>query len=1375
MRFMRASLLIIAVVTLLTVAAGDVLAVDCGGSIPDAAALIAAINSATSGDTITLEAGCTYTLTVPDNGSNGLPIIDKTLTFEGNGATIERSSDGGTPEFIIIWVEGGDLTVNNLTFANGLTGIYSNSSTVLVANSTVKNMIYEGIINYLGNLTVTNSTIANNGSSGIGIHSTGSTSTTVTNSTITGNTNTTANSGGGIGLDGGDLTVINSTIANNSTTILNANGGGIYFDNAFGGTVTLRGTVVAGNSATSGGNDIYGDVISDDYNLIQDTSGASITGTTTNNIYNQDPLLGALQDNGGLTETMLPLPLSPGIDAGYCTEATDQRGAGYTRVVDLWPNNALDGNGCDIGAVERQTLPPMCPDGTAGDDVLVCEVSLPDASNVDRNVNAGAGNDDITILAGVTVDNIIGDEGNDTITVYGTVNMIIYGEEEDDLFVFKPGFGAGPDDSLWVYGSGGYDVLNVDIPGLDQATMDALQNADPTSDTVVVNGITLELYNLEEILVEGYPPNCNGPIYDSASLTAAINAANVNGQPDVLELVGTCRYTLQNTLTIGDDGAGNTLTIHGNGAIIERGSTTRIFDVQPSGDLAIDHMTLLGGQGIGALNSGGGLYVLDGTVDIDNVIFSGSTGDWGTALTALSNSTVTVSNSSFTNNAGEFGGAIFNDDFCQMTLTNVSMSNNTALDAVSGAGGAIYNNGRLDIVGGNFQTNSARLNGGFMVNTGEVTITGATIDGHTTEDDGGAFYLYPEASLTLINSTVSNSTTTGSFDFGGAIYGDTVSITLQNSTISDSHTTGYGGAIYAEDSIITIENGSALTGNTTIDIAGLGGAVYSGGLLGQLVISDSLIDDNSADLGGGGVVCISGQLTIIDSTISNNSTTGYGGGVASYQGCAATITSTTFESNSVTSDAPNGANYYGGGGLFLLAQNNNLSQIKSSTFTGNTSATDGGAIGIGDARTLTLTNNTIVGNSAQNGGGIHNSLVYEPDMQNNILGGNAASIAGPDLWGAFKSNGYNLIEDPTGATITGLDQTDITGIAPVLYALADNGGPTQTMLPLPDSPVVDAGYCTEITDQRGVGYARVVDTWLLNSPGGNGCDIGAVELQTLPLMCPDGTSGDDVLHCQANPPIYSNSDNNIDLGAGNDALTLLSGVTVNNIHAGNGNDAVTIEGIVSGGIFGENHDDTIILSAGASGGADHDLTIDGGAGFDVLNFDFAVDPATFDALALADPASDSIIIINGETFSWINFEELQVQGQNVRLTTMIFSEQALHNAMEDEIAANPAISDLEVTVPNLVPGEIVLAVQVNGVVGTVRVTLTDAGGFVVIQYLDIMVGGTAAPTDFVVSINRELPVLVINSLNPLFGEHGGLVSITMTDMEITVVLLRWMP
>src|SRR5262249_17352323 len=117
------------------------------------------------------------------------------------------------------------------------------------------------------------------------------------------------------------FTAVNCTIAGNAA----AAGGGIRADP--GSTFNLANSIVANNTAATGP-DLAGTVVSNDYNLIKNTSGVTITGTTTHNITGQAPLLGPLADNGGFTKTMALLVGSPALNAGPPSgfPATDQRG-----------------------------------------------------------------------------------------------------------------------------------------------------------------------------------------------------------------------------------------------------------------------------------------------------------------------------------------------------------------------------------------------------------------------------------------------------------------------------------------------------------------------------------------------------------------------------------------------------------------------------------------------------------------------------------------------------------------------------------------------------------------------------------------------------------------------------------------------------------------------------------------------------------------------------------------------------------------------------------------------------------------------------------------------------------------------------------------
>jgi hypothetical protein len=125
----------------------------------------------------------------------------------------------------------------------------------------------------------------------------------------------------------------------------------------------VRNTLIALNTAASGEPDVSGALTSENFNLIGNNSGATITpaqpsdqiGTPGSPI---NPMLGPLQDNGGPTFTRALLPGSPAIDQGHSSGLfTDQRG--FARPVDL-PDipNEPGGDSGDIGAFEFGGTPP---------------------------------------------------------------------------------------------------------------------------------------------------------------------------------------------------------------------------------------------------------------------------------------------------------------------------------------------------------------------------------------------------------------------------------------------------------------------------------------------------------------------------------------------------------------------------------------------------------------------------------------------------------------------------------------------------------------------------------------------------------------------------------------------------------------------------------------------------------------------------------------------------------------------------------------------------------------------------------------------------------------------------------------------------------
>jgi hypothetical protein len=255
------------------------------------------------------------------------------------------------------------------------------------------------------------------------------------------------------------------------------------------------------------------------------------------------------------------------------------------------------------------------------------------------------------------------------------------------------------------------------------------------------------------------------------------------------------------------------------------------------------------------------------------------------------------------------------------------------------------------------------------------------------------------------------------------------------------------------------------------------------------------------DAFGGGAILVNMAGTpafnLTDSTVTNNDASLAGnplGGGIDNEGGTVTITRCAIVNNTAT--------FRGGG---IQNQGSGSMTIVNSTIANNTAGTTGVGGGIRSLLPLTLTSDTIYGNSANSAGNVSNGS-NTVTFQNTIIAGGiliGGGVTGPDIVGAsFNSLDYNLIQNTSGGTIAGTTTHNITGVSPVLGPLQNNGGPTPTMAPLFGSAVIDAGFSAGVTtDQRGL--TRPADLPSIpNAAGGDGADIGSVELQSAPVNTP---------------------------------------------------------------------------------------------------------------------------------------------------------------------------------------------------------------------------------------------------------------------------------
>jgi hypothetical protein len=295
-------------------------------------------------------------------------------------------------------------------------------------------------------------------------------------------------------------------------------------------------------------------------------------------------------------------------------------------------------------------------------------------------------------------------------------------------------------------------------------------------------------------------------------------------------------------------------------------------------------------------------------------------------------------------------------------------------------------------------------------------------------------------------------------------------VAISGLTIADGRGDVGGGILSSGNLTLT---DVLVSGNTATDF---GGGIDS---FGTLIVTRCFVTGNTAinDGFGGGIDTGFGMATITESTISGNAAT-RGGGLV-------TFGPTMIRSSTVSGNSGSQGGFTWGGGIY---NNSGTVTIINSTISGNETTGDGG--GIINFSTLSLISSTLSGNAASGffgGGGIYiNSGTLT--MKNNITAGNTA-VPSPDVRGTLTSLGHNLIRDGTGGS--GFNDTDLVGTAdfpidPQLEPLGDYGGPTQTMRPLPGSPVINTGDNTDAPDTDQRGFPRIVLDFI---------DIGAVELQ----------------------------------------------------------------------------------------------------------------------------------------------------------------------------------------------------------------------------------------------------------------------------------------
>jgi hypothetical protein len=341
-----------------------------------------------------------------------------------------------------------------------------------------------------------------------------------------------------------------------------------------------------------------------------------------------------------------------------------------------------------------------------------------------------------------------------------------------------------------------------------------------------------------------------------------------------------------------------------------------------------------------------------------------------------------------------------------------------------------------------------------------------------------------------------------------------VHMDLNGVTLQGADNTGRGGAIDNGGGGTLSVSACRFSDNRAVD----GGAIDNGDRGGGvLTVSASTFSGNTAGRDGGAIANAdrgSGGLTVSASKFSGNKATDGGAVDNGDSGSGGlTVSASTFSANTAASDGgaiDNGdrgsgtlsvlistfsRNTASDGGAINTAGNQGKGSlsVSASTFSGNRASHDGGAIDNGDngSGSLSLWASTLSGNVANHDGGA---------IDNGDNGGTSVTSVAADIFngscdrpaGTWNDGGHNV---GSNQTCLNAGTGDVGQGAAQLGPLADNGGPTKTIMALQGNPAVGVipYETTTLLNGSTVKLCPTTDQRGVHSAAGRQCNAGATQ------------------------------------------------------------------------------------------------------------------------------------------------------------------------------------------------------------------------------------------------------------------------------------------
>ncbi|HLN99311.1 MAG TPA: CSLREA domain-containing protein, partial [Pyrinomonadaceae bacterium] len=512
----------------------------------------------------------------------------------------------------------------------------------------------------------------------------------------------------------------------------------------------------------------------------------------------------------------------------------------------------------------------------------------------------------------------------------------------------------------------------------------------------------------------------DGACNADCSLREAIVASNANGVgADIITFNAGINPTLtipsggghEDAAATGDLDINSSLTITGNSQTVISTSYTNTC-----GDCKVFGVNQLGTNN-GLSVSFSGVTIQNGFNDGTN--FSGTFFETGGGIDffmtgSANNESMTncvITNNKTQNGARSHGGGV-----------NVDGANTATAGGPSG--------GTISFIGCSITNNSSTADGGggmfLAADKHDANVTNCTVTGNScTGGDGGGVHISHSFGGTVIVSGGSVSNNTASTSGGGITVTFNQVTSISNMTISNNTATGTGGSSLGGGVLIDTLGATGVTGSTTLTNltistnhannganAGGGGVRYGGFYAASMTgctVSGNTSKNGAGVLNNGSTQTPAPTFAISGGSFTGNAATGDGGAFDSIGTGSPTASVTTFSNVTIGGLAAGQPNTAVNGGGIANTQTGSVT-VTGNSITGNSATTNGGGIFISGG-SFSLDGVTVDSNSATNGDGLHqsagtftatNTINFNGDDGINIAGGTFTSTSGTlNLAGSF--------------------------------------------------------------------------------------------------------------------------------------------------------------------------------------------------------------------------------------------------------------------------------------------------------------------------------------------------------------------------------------